>query len=234
MNVNQTASQIVAELRACSDRVRQLATANYSPSAQENLGVYAQDLRRIVRNWRGPLKPESATTILALAIAIIDHNTIEGRQAAYEIIAAHQATFTALRKGHIEELGKGIDNWASVDGFGCWITGPCWRLGQIKDADIHRWARSKDPWWRRLALVSTVPLNTPSKGGEGDSLRTLHVCSMLVRDEHIMVHKALSWALRALTRWDKPSVRRFLADNSVPALVIREVTRKLKTGRKNG
>jgi 3-methyladenine DNA glycosylase AlkD len=234
VNPKTLALQIIKELRACTDRVRQEATQNYFPSRQENLGVYAQDMRRIVREQRKPLKAEPAKAIIELAHAIIAHNTMEGRQAAYEILAGHKAAFASLGIKQIEALGKGIDNWASVDGFGCWISGPCWRLGQVKDGDIHRWARNNDPWWRRAALVSTVPLNTPSKGGKGDSKRTLHVCNMLAQDDHIMVHKALSWALRELVRWDKPAVKRFLESHGLPALVRREVNSKLTTGRKNG
>ena len=45
---------------------------------------------------------------------------------------------------------------------------------------IHGWARSRDLWWRRAAMVSTVPLNNKARGGNGDVLRTLKVCKMLV------------------------------------------------------
>lgn len=234
MNIKDTAAKIVAGLRACSDRQRQEATASYFPSAQENLGVYAADMRRIVREQRKPLKGETAGAVVALAMAIIAHNTLEGRQAAYEILAGHKLAFESLGIKQVEALGKGIDNWASVDGFCCVISGVCWRRGMIGDSDIHRWARSKDPWWRRAALVSTVPLNIPSRGGKGDSKRTLRVCEMLANDNHIMVHKALSWALRELTRWDKSGVKRFVGSRDLPALVRREVVRKLATGRKNG
>jgi hypothetical protein len=38
--------------------------------------------------------------------------------------------------------------------------------GRVPDSLIHRWARSPDRWWRRAALVSTVPLNSGA-GGAG-------------------------------------------------------------------
>ena len=50
------------------------------------------------------------------------------------------------------------------------------REGQVADALIQRWARSKDRWWRRAALVSTVALNIGARGGQGDPARTLMVC----------------------------------------------------------
>lgn len=235
MNIKQTAREIVDELRACADPARRDATQNYFPSAQTILGVYTDDLRVLVRKWRKPLAAEHRDTVLSLAHALIAHNTLEGRQVAHELVAQHKPTMAGIMLAEIESLGRGMDNWASVDGFCCCIPGVAWREGRIKDKDVHRWARSKDPWWRRAALVSTVPLNTRSRGGKGDTARTLKVCDLLADDEHVMVHKALSWALRQLVAHDKAAVTNFLKDHpKLPALVKREVTRKLTTGRKNG
>ena len=50
-----------------------------------------------------------------------------------------------------------------------------------------------------------------------------------------MVTKALSWALRELSKRDPAAVRGFLAARSgaLAALVLREVRNKLETGLKN-
>ena len=105
----------------------------------------------------------------------------------------------------------------------------------MPEALVHGWARSKDRWWRRAALVSTVPLNNKTRGGQGDAARTLAVCAMLVEDRDDMVVKALSWALRELARRDPKSVRAFLAEHkdTLAARVLREVRNKLNTGLKN-
>lgn len=235
MNVQRAAQEIVSALRAAADPARRDATQNYFPSAQTILGVYTEDIRALVRQWRKPLAAQGRETVLALAQAIIAHNTLEGRQVANELVAQHKPTMAGITLREIEALGKGMDNWASVDGFCCCVPGVAWRQGRIRDTDVHRWARSKDPWWRRAALVCTVPLNTRSKGGRGDTPRTIKVCEMLADDEHVMVHKALSWALRQLVPHDRAAVAKFLKDHpGLPALVRREVTRKLTTGRKNG
>jgi 3-methyladenine DNA glycosylase AlkD len=80
-----------------------------------------------------------------------------------------------------------------------------------------------------------VPLNLRSRGGTGDTNRTLDICRRLVADRDDMVVKALSWALRQLVVWDPDAVRSFLeADDGVLApRVRREVRNKLETGRKN-
>jgi 3-methyladenine DNA glycosylase AlkD len=227
---------VIARLRTFTNRARQAATAHYFPGAQENLGVAAPHIRAIVRELKGALKAASAADVLALANAVIDQNTLEGRQAAYELLAGHKAAWRSLSGREVIRLGRGIDNWASVDGFCCTLAGAAWREGRLSDAQIACWARSRDRWWRRAALVATVPLNAVSKGGTGDVPRTLAVCEMLKHDPDEMVAKALSWALRELVRWDRQAVQRFLERHRavLAKRVTREVGHKLETGRKSG
>jgi 3-methyladenine DNA glycosylase AlkD len=62
------------------------------------------------------------------------------------------------------------------------------------------------------------------------------VCERLVRDRDDMVVKALSWALRELSRHDPGSVAAFVEAHSadVAPRVRREVASKLTTGLKSG
>lgn len=144
----------------------------------------------------------------------------------FTIICVIEKTDTAPRPAH---------SWGDVDVFAGYVSGPAWRVGRLKDSHIHRWARSKDRWWRRAALVSTVALNRKSIGGTGDVPRTLDVCRMLVGDADDMVVKALFWALRELIRHDASAVRRFLVthEGALARRVVREVNNKLCTGVKN-
>lgn len=227
---------VVAELRRLGKADRIEATQNYYPSAQENLGVYAKDIRSIVRSCCKQLREVSAKDVLEFALALIAENTLEGRQCAYEIIAGHKAAVEALGSRKLEALMKGVDNWASTDSFACTLSGAAWREGRLHDRDVERWSRSKDPWIRRVALVSTVPLNMKSRGGSGDVERTVKACKRAVEDDHLMVQKALSWALRTLAPISASTSKQFLRDHaeSIPAFVKREVEKKLKTGRKSG
>lgn len=236
MNPRAAAREVIDRLRRFSDRTRQAATAGYFPSAQQNLGVATRHMRGVVRELKRELAAWSARDVVALASAIIDQNTLEGRQAAYEILAGHRAARESLKARDVIRLGRGIDNWASVDGFGCTLAGVAWREGRIGDAEIARWARSRDRWWRRAALVATVPLNAVSKGGSGEVGRTLALCEMLAEDPDDMVAKALSWALRELIRWDRQAVQDFLKRREavLARRVTREVRHKLATGRKSG
>ena len=192
-------------------------------------------VRNARREFSKRLAHAEPKLILSLALSLMKLRGFEFRFIAYELVQHHQAAFSSLDVQALEKLGNGIDNWAAVDCFACYLAGPAWRERQISDRVIHGWARSKDRWWRRAALVSTVALNNKARGGVGDTQSTLSVCEMLVNDRDDMVVKALSWALRELSKRDPSSVRRFLREHEkgLAPRVAREVNSKLKTGLKN-
>jgi 3-methyladenine DNA glycosylase AlkD len=150
------------------------------------------------------------------------------------VLGRHKSTLAALPATAVAALGKGNDSWVTVDTYASFVSGPAWLRGRLDDATVLRWTRSRDRWWRRTALATTVVLNQRSKGGGGDTPRTLAVCEPLAGDHEDMVVKAMSWALRSLIAFDRPAVERFLADHEdvLHKRVLREVRTKLTTGRK--
>ncbi len=209
-------------------------TGGYAPSRLETLGVSVPDMRTIVRRVSAELRREDARDVLAVAQALVEDGTSEGRQVGYEVVARRLDAMRLLTPARVRRLGRGNDNWASVDGFATHLAGPAWRMGRLPDAEIRRWAASADRWWRRTALAATVALNVAARGGSGDTRRTLMVASRVVADPEPLVAKALSWALRSLADRDAAAVRAFLSRHGgrMPALVRREVATKLRTGRK--
>jgi 3-methyladenine DNA glycosylase AlkD len=191
-------------------------------------------IRSLRRSISRKLAATDRDAVLTLAFDLISADP-NSRWVAYELVQNHAAARDGIRIGEVERLGQGISNWSAVDAFACSISGPAWRQGRISDVRVARWARSKDRWWRRAALVSTVPLNVQAQGGSGDAQRTLSVCELLLHDRDEMVVKALSWALRALAVRDPEAVSRFVQqhESDLHALARREVRNKLSTGLKN-
>jgi 3-methyladenine DNA glycosylase AlkD len=155
------------------------------------------------------------------------------RAVAFEVLGGHDA-LALVDDRFAEQMANGLSDWASVDLYGVTVLGQAWRDGRVTDAKIHAWTKSSDRWKRRLALVATVPLNIPSRGGTGDSRRTLRVCRLLRDDRDDMVVKAMSWALRELAKRDPGGVRSFMSDQEdrLAPRVKREVSSKLGTGLK--
>lgn len=214
LNMGAIAAEIDAEIRALPFR-------------------NTSEVRAVRRGFSNRLAAAAPKEIVGLALKLIED--FGYRFVAYELVHHHRATLRSLGARELERLGHGIDSWSAVDTFASYLSGPAWRDNQVSSKLIHQWARSEDRWWRRAALVSTVPLNVKARGGTGDVPRTLEVCRMLASDDDDMVVKALSWALRALVQHDPDAVREFLAEHEgvLAARVKREVRNKLTTGLKN-
>src|SRR5437773_1298999 len=194
-----------------------------------------ESVRTVRREFSKRLAEASSDTVLQVARRLLDVRSSDFRFVAYELIRHHRTALASLREPELERFGHGLDSWGTVDMFACYLAGPAWRENQISNTMIHRWARSKDRWWRRAALVSTVPLNSKAQGGSGDVPRTLEVCRLLLSDRDDMVVKAMSWALRELSKRDPKAVKAFLNETQdvIAARVTREVGNKLSTGLKN-
>lgn len=194
----------------------------------------APALRTLRREYSKRMDAAPARDVIEIASTLIARRRVP-RFIGDELIASRPDAMRALDLTQLERLGSGVSSWDQVDCFACYLSGPAWREGHVEDKAIVAWARSKDRWRRRAALVSTVPLNVKARGGGGDARRTLRICTLLIDDRDEMVAKALSWALRALAQRDPDAVRQFVDENEgrLPALVRREVRHKLATGRKN-
>jgi 3-methyladenine DNA glycosylase AlkD len=198
-------------------------------------------IRGLRREYSRRLRSAPADEVVALAGELLRRKHQLRRTGgvhrffADELIANHSTAPHSLGRHELEHLGRGLASWDDVDCFACYLSGPAWRERLIDDAVIAEWAASGDRWWRRAALVSSVPLNVKARGGKGDTDRTLWVCSLLIDDRDDMVVKALSWALRALAERDPGAVQAFVSQHAsrLAPRVRREVATKLKTGRKN-
>jgi len=209
------------------------AQKNYATSMIVK-GVTVPNIRPIVKELNKKFKKATPEEVIIFAKKLNAKCILEAQQIAVEVLENHKAARQSLTLKDLLELGDGIDNWVSVDYFAGYLAGPAWREGQISDEVIEGWAKSEDRWWRRAAVVCTVALNQKARGGAGDPERTLKICGLVVEDKDDMVAKSLSWALRELAKRDAKPVVEFVNQNAgiLPKRVVREVRRKLETGRK--
>jgi 3-methyladenine DNA glycosylase AlkD len=191
-------------------------------------------LRRRLSRERRAFKPPD---VIRAALAALDSHAAplgaSPKWFVYELLHHHDAAMASLTVAQVKRLGRGLDGWGEVDPFALYISGPAWRDRRISDAHVHAWARSRDRWWRRVAVVSTVPLNSGGRAPEIE--RTLAVCDLVKDDRDDTIVKALSWALRTLAVSAPSETRDYLSRNdaALAARVRREVRNKLETGLKN-
>ena len=236
MTNTEIITMLIEELKKVSTPKRQeQAQANF-PSRLHILGVRAPDLKAIVKTWSSILYDFSPQQWIQLCLELSHHTIFECQTLAFELLWKNKKALKALTEEQIIALGNTLDNWVSTDTYSTMIAGWHWREGTLPNKQIKTWLASPDRWLRRTAVVCTVPLNLRAKGGTGDTERTLMVCEQVIDDRDDMVIKALSWALRVLSRPDRLAVEQFMEKHweRLHGRVRREVTTKLTTGRKNG
>lgn len=205
-------------------------------TGMKRLGVSAPRLKTVVKNWSSILYDFTPEQWSELCILLTRKGIFECQILAYELLWKNKNALKGLTPEQILTLGSTLDNWASTDTYCTMIAGWHWREGTLTNSHITEWLKSDNRWRRRAAVVCTIPLNLRSKGGTGDTLRTLMICEKVVNDRDDMVVKALSWALRELSKSDKRAVESFIKKHweRLHPRVRREVMTKLETGRKNG
>lgn len=191
-------------------------------------------LRPIRQEVSKRLRSLGGSELLDVARQLLESVDAVPRWFTYEIVHHHEPAMRILDAEMLSILGRGMASWGDVDSFACYLAGVAWREGSITDDVVEEWADSDDRWWRRAAVVSTVPLNAKARGGSGEPDRTLAVCDRLKADRDEMVVKAVSWALRALAEREPAAVREYLsvAGEKLAPRVRREVRNKLETGLK--
>jgi 3-methyladenine DNA glycosylase AlkD len=172
--------------------------------------------------------------VIEAALTLISRNRVH-RFIPYELVQNHPGAMGAISWAEIEQLGEGMASWSEVDSFGCFVSGPAWAAERVGDSKIKGWAKSSDRWHRRAALVSTLALNGRPVARDSTN-RTLAVCQMLMSDRDDMVVKAMSWALRRLGTVDPEASGNFINQHKqqLASRIVREVSRKLESGRKDG
>lgn len=97
-----------------------------------------------------------------------------------------------------------VNNWDLVD-----VSAPT--LGQYLLVThgsldlLQKMARSKDLWIRRTAILFTF-----ASLRIGDYKPTLHISSVLLHDDHDLIHKAVGWALREVGKISPVQLRNYL------------------------
>ena len=194
----------------------------------------ADEIRGMRRRLSNRLVDARPSHVVDVADRLLSRGSAAERLVGTELLIARPDAIRRVKSRDVEKWATGLDDWGSIDMYGVTVAGVAWREGCLPDRHVMRWAASPDRWRRRLALVATVPLNSRARGGQGDTARTLRVCAALVDDRDDMVVKALSWALRELSKRDPRSVAGFLRaqEPRLASRVRREVRNKLETGRK--
>ncbi|MDF1574872.1 MAG: DNA alkylation repair protein [Bacteroidales bacterium] len=235
METEAIIKEVLEALTDLGSAERREKSKSYFPTAQKVLGVTSPEIRQVLKEIRRKYSSWCAEEWIAFCKSLVATGVFECQVLAFETHGRDKSLLDALEYQDLEALGRNLDNWASVDHYTVGIFGVLWGRGVVQDHHIEALLESKNFWERRMAVVSSVPLNLKSRGGKGDTPRTISVCERVVDDHHDMIQKALSWVLRELSKRDRDAVSSFLERNEkrLANRVLREVNHKLDFGTKN-
>lgn len=122
-----------------------------------------------------------------------------------------------------------INNWDLVDASAYHLVGE-WLIDKPR-TPLTRLAHSTLLWERRIAIVSTFAFIR-----RGESLETLRIAKILLKDDQELIHKAVGWMLREVgKRCGTNILQEFLRENiaELPRVTLRyAIERFPKEGQK--
>lgn len=189
LDINLQVKNVIKSLENKADSQRREYAKNYYPTNTRVIGIKIPDLRIVSKALDKQLKRCSVKEVLEFALALLKEHIFECQLIAYEVVSRHKETMSKLNESDVQKMGQALDNWVTIDTFAVLVAGPTWRDGRISDATLYNWVKSKDRWWRRVAVVCTVALNQKAHGGKGDAKRTLDICRMVVDDYMIWLKR---------------------------------------------
>lgn len=187
------------------------------------IGIRVPALRSIAKRYRGlPL----SDVVRVLVSPIHEYRMV----ALYIMIQQYQRGDTAQKKKIYRVYlrhRRFVNNWDLVDTTAPNIIG-AYLLDRPR-AILCRLARSKNLWDRRIAILATYTFIR-----QGDFTDTLKLATLLLRDQHDLMHKAVGWMLREVGNRNRSIEERFLKKNyqAMPRAMLRYAIEKFPEHRR--
>jgi len=236
MNIETERQDLLDQIKQHIDPKYQAGMGMAVPTGLKMYGVRVPQLREIARDWQRAHKAVAREDLMALVEALWDGESREEKMLALYLLQCYKRWIPGLTWAHFERWRQGLDNWEVTDGLGVRTLGP-WLLADPEARLDYLWhlIADEEMWSRRLALVATVWLNRGYQDLSFPDL-TLKLIDRVKAERDPMITKAVSWALREMTKTHPDRVDAYVQQNrdALTAHVVREVNNKLRTGLKSG
>lgn len=220
----QSAHAVQAELKRLGTPAKAKTSAWFFKTGEGHYGhgdtfygVTVPEQRRIAKQYKDVSLPE-----IAKLLASPVH---ECRLTALLILVGQYQRASTKERARIAKFylshTKRVNNWDLVDLSASYILGA--ELFDKKRNVLYKFARSKNLWERRIAIVSTYAFIRC--GDLGDTFR---ITEILMRDTHDLIHKAAGWMLREAGKRDERQLEWFLQKHAplMPRTMLRYAIEK--------
>jgi len=236
MDLQSERQRLLEQIEVQADTHYQGVIERSIPSRLRVYGLRVWQIRQIGRAWRREHRDVAMDDLLPLVEALWTGESREERLIALELAQQYPSVISQLTWEHFDRWRRDLGNWELTDVLGVGILGP-WVAASMERREQHLWdlVQHEDIWSRRLGLVSIVGLNRARAGVDLTSLG-LGLIDQAKGERDRTITRAISWVLRELGQKHPAEVAAYLEANVdlLPKYVVREVTNKLTTGRKDG
>lgn len=215
-------------------RAHSQANDSYLSSGHHYYDVSIPILRKIAKKWLKENKHIAGAEFVAVLGSLYGGKSYEEKVLASIILSCHRAGRRTIGTRRLDTWLDGLAGWAEIDSLCSW-----WTAEEVL-ANWSEWerfiralSRHRNINKRRAALVF---LTAPVRKSNDQRLAALafEVIEALKQEREIILTKAVSWLLRSMVQNHKRAVAAYVTENraSLPAIAVRETTRKIATGRK--
>ena len=195
----------------------------YVSSPVPVLGVAAPDLREVLRDFTRAHPRLTIGEVNAVASALWALDTFEERVAAMELFARHRKILGPASWGLLDRMAGGASGWGLCDALG---SGPVAAMvfdDPRRFPRLLRWARSRNPWRRRVAAYG---LRGFVRAKELD--RPFELLEILLYDPEFWVQRAVGTWLLECWKVDPRRTEAFLRSRAkgLPPVVITVATER--------
>jgi 3-methyladenine DNA glycosylase AlkD len=187
------------------------------------IGIDATTRRKILKKILLALPRPTSDQLGKAALALMKLPFREYHYAAYDLIDFFQesADKTFLDK-YAEKLITSTPWWDTVDGLGTAMLSPLTIKFPNKKL-IEKWNKSNDIW-----LIRSSIQHQRGRRNLTDVPYVLSLCQRHIYAQEFFIVKAIGWALRDISRFNKGAVREFLKENpSLGNVAVKEAKRYL-------
>ncbi len=158
---------------------------------------------------------------MALADRLIADPYLETKSVGIEIVARYRKSFTPklLQRWKRWLASNCAANWATTDAICGMLIGPLLVAYPHLAPRMRDWARHRNMWVRRAAIVALIP---PVRTGQALDI-AYDVAAVLHEDGEDLIQKAVGWTLREAGKVDAARLARYLRGRgpAIPRTTVR-------------
>ena len=183
-------------------------------------GWYTGELRKVaVRFRRSILNDRGQEFLVAVADKLFRGRVLEEKIFAVLMLEGQTAKFGDREFRLFETWLDRVSTWADHDSVVSYLIGPMIAAEPSRAKAVFPWAKSRDRWHRRAAVVALIRAIREQKC----RAEVVKITQALLSDRDDMVQKGLGWLLREAAKYDRERTLPLLMKirTKAPRLVLR-------------